>query len=46
VEEIRSTVPLQLTDPSPEGLRWYALKVFYNRVVHVKALFEHEGVQT
>lgn len=46
MEEIRSTVPLQLTDPSPEGLRWYALKVFYNRVVHVKALFEHEGVQT
>ena len=46
MEEIPSTVSLQLTDPSPAGLHWYALKVFYNRVVHVKALFEHEGVQT
>ena len=46
MEEIFSTVSLQLTDPSPDGLHWYALKVFYNRVVHVKALFEREGVQT
>lgn len=27
-----------LIEPSPDGLRWYALKVFYNRVVHLKSL--------
>ena len=46
MEEIPSTVTLNLIDPSPEGLRWYALKVFYNRVVYVKSLFEAAGVQT
>ena len=46
MKEILQTVTSKLIQPSPEGLHWYALKVFYNRVVHVKALFEHEGVQT
>ena len=27
-----------LIEPSPDGLHWYALKVFYNRVVHLKSL--------
>ena len=27
-----------LIEPSPDGLRWYALKVFYNRVVFLKSL--------
>ena len=36
----------KLIEPSPEGLHWYALKVFYNRVVYVKTLFEHEGMET
>lgn len=46
VGEIHSAVSLNLTDPSPDGLHWYALKVFYNRVVYLKSLFEPEGVQT
>ena len=35
-----------LIEPSPEGLHWYALKVFYNRVVYLKSLLEPEGVET
>ncbi len=27
-----------LIEPSPDGTHWYALKVFYNRVVHLKSL--------
>lgn len=27
-----------LIEPSPDGLHWYALKVFYNRVVFLKSL--------
>ena len=27
-----------LIEPSPDGLHWYALKVFYNRVVYLKSL--------
>ena len=27
-----------LIEPSPKGHHWYALKVFYNRVVHLKSL--------
>jgi len=27
-----------LTSPSPEGTHWYALKVFYNRVVYLKSI--------
>ena len=37
---------LNLIDPSPDGLHWYALKVFWNRVVYLKSLLEAEGVQT
>ena len=37
---------LQLTDPSPVGLHWYALKVFWNRVVYLKSLLDPAGVQT
>ena len=44
--EIYSIVTSKLIEPSPEGLHWYALKVFYNRVVYVKTLFEHEGMET
>ena len=44
--EIYSIVTSKLIEPSPEGLHWYALKVFYNRVVYVKTLFEHEGKET
>ena len=34
-----STVtPTSLIEPSADGLRWYALKVFYNRVVYLKSL--------
>lgn len=34
-----------LIQPSPEGLHWYALKVFYNRVVYLRSLFP-EDVET
>ena len=35
-----------LIQPSPKGLHWYALKVFYNRVVYLKSLLEPAGVET
>ncbi|MDO5000212.1 MAG: UpxY family transcription antiterminator [Bacteroidales bacterium] len=35
-----------LIEPSPQGLHWYALKVFYNRVVYLKSLLDREGVET
>ena len=35
-----------LIEPSPEGQHWYALKVYYNRVVYLKSLIEPEGVET
>jgi transcription antitermination factor NusG len=35
-----------LIEPSPQGLHWYALKVFYNRVVYLKSLLEPEGIET
>ena len=35
-----------LIEPSPEGLHWYALKVFYNRVVYLKSLLDPEGIET
>lgn len=44
--EISCIVTTKLTDPSPEGLRWYALKVFYNRVVYLKSLLDPAGVET
>ena len=28
---------MSITEPSPQGLHWYALKVFYNRVVYLKS---------
>ena len=34
-----------LIQPSPEGLHWYALKVFYNRVIYLRSLFP-EDVET
>lgn len=33
-----------LIQPSPKGLHWYALKVFYNRVIHLRSLLP-EGVE-
>lgn len=36
----------KLIEPSPAGRHWYALKVFYNRVVYLKSLLEPEGVET
>ena len=33
-------------DSQKEELHWYALKVFYNRVVYLKSLLEPEGVET
>jgi len=41
-----SIVSPKLIEPSPEGLHWYALKVFYNRVVYLKSLLEPAGVET
>ena len=41
-----STVNTSLIEPSPPGLHWYALKVFYNRMVYLKSLLEPEGVET
>ena len=29
---------MSITEPSPQGLHWYALKVFYNRVVYLKSV--------
>lgn len=46
VGEISCAVTTKLTDPSPEGLRWYALKVFYNRVIYLKSLLDPAGVET
>ena len=39
-------VSSHLIEPSPEGQHWYALKVFYNRVVYLKSLIEPEGIET
>ena len=44
--EIYSIVTSKLIEPSLEGIHWYALKVFYNRVVYVKTLLEREGMET
>lgn len=41
-----SIVSSHLIEPSPEGLHWYALKVFYNRVAYLKPLLERAGVET
>ena len=41
-----SIVSFHLIEPSPEGFHWYALKVFYNRVVYLKSLIDHEGMET
>ena len=38
-------VTTNLTAPSPDGIHWYALKVFYNRVVYLKSLLP-EGVES
>ncbi len=34
-----------ITQPSPEGLHWYALKVFYNRVTYLRSQMP-EGVES
>ena len=39
VEEMHSDTP-------KDELHWYALKVFYNRVVYLKSLLDPEGVET
>lgn len=41
-----SIVSSHLIEPSPEGFHWYALKVFYNRVVYLKSLIDPEGMET
>ena len=46
MKEIPHIVTSKLIQPSPEGLHWYALKVFYNRVVYLKSLLEKEGKET
>lgn len=35
-----------IINPSPEGHHWYALKVFYNRVVYLKSLLDPEGIES
>ena len=34
------------SDTPKDELHWYALKVFYNRVVYLKSLLDPEGVET
>ena len=41
-----STMSPKLIEPSPQGLHWYALKVFYNKVIYLKSLLEREGKET
>ncbi|MBP5626509.1 MAG: UpxY family transcription antiterminator [Bacteroidales bacterium] len=36
---------VSIIQPSPKGLHWYALKVFYNRVVYLRSLLP-ESVET
>ena len=46
MEDISSIVSPNLLEPSPEGLHWYALKVFYNRVIYLQSLIAPAGYET
>ena len=43
---ITSIVSQHLLESSPEGQHWYALKVFYNRVVFLQSLLTPAGYET
>ena len=46
VGDISSIVSPNLLEPSSEGRHWYALKVFYNRVVYLQSLLTPAGFET